>query len=127
MDTCDFASKRSYPVGMKRKNKQGAQPPDPAKLAPKASAGDLTLHTRVIGVLPIIERLRLKQTLDQFLPTEDRLFDVNLPELAMAVTVTENENARTYPGGNRGRNNPCQTLDERLDRRGCAAGRGGLS
>lgn len=76
MDTCDFASKRPYPVGMKRKNKQGAQPPDPAKLAPKASAGDLTLHTCVIGVLPIIngiiERLRLKQTLDQFLPTEDR-------------------------------------------------------
>jgi|AntRauTorcE11898_2_1112593.scaffolds.fasta_scaffold09414_2 transposase len=60
---------------MKRTKQQAHRAPDPAKLAPKASAGDLTLHTRTIGVLPIInqliQRLQLKAVLDDFLPAED--------------------------------------------------------
>lgn len=59
----------------RRKRSRPATPPDPAKLAPKASGGDLTLHSRAIGVLPIVNRLiarcRLKETLGQFLPAED--------------------------------------------------------
>lgn len=76
MDTFVLPVATLYRYGMKRKKKQVNQAFDPAKLAPKASAGDLTLHTRSIGVLPIIngiiKKLRLKATLDQFLPTEDR-------------------------------------------------------
>ena len=48
---------------------------DPAKLASKASGGDLTLHSCTVGVLPIVNRLiarcRLRETLNQFLPGED--------------------------------------------------------
>lgn len=75
VDTFIFGNPKAYPTGMKRTKQQAHQAPDPAKLAPKASAGDLTLHTRTIGVLPIInqliQRLRLKGVLDDFLPTED--------------------------------------------------------
>jgi transposase len=60
---------------MKRRKQRAQRAPDPAKLAPKASGGDLTLHSRTVGVLPIINRLiarcRLRQTIAQFLPGED--------------------------------------------------------
>lgn len=62
-------------MGMKRTKQQAHRAPDPAKLAPKASAENLTLHTRTIGVLPIInqliQKLQLKAVLDDFLPAED--------------------------------------------------------
>jgi transposase len=58
-----------------RKPSRSQQPPDPAKFAPKASGGDLTLHSRAIGVLPIVNqfiaRCRLREILCQFLPRED--------------------------------------------------------
>jgi transposase len=61
---------------MKPQKRSRSQPaPDPAKFAPKASGGDLTLHSRTIGVLPIVNRLiarcRLRETLWKFLPSED--------------------------------------------------------
>jgi len=47
-----------------KKNKKH-QPIDPASLAPKATAGNITLHSRTIGALPIInhfmERCRLRE------------------------------------------------------------------
>ncbi len=50
--------------------------PDPASLAPKATAKNMVLHSRTIGVMPIINhfirRCRLRETLWQFLPAEDR-------------------------------------------------------
>ena len=74
---------------MKRNKNRSAQAPDPAKLAPKASGDDLTLHTRTIGVLPmindIIERLRLRKTLSQFLPNEDRRFKVATPTAVLLL------------------------------------------
>lgn len=55
--------------------KKKRQPIDPASLAPKATAGSFTLHSRTVGALPIInrfiERCRLRETLDTFLPAED--------------------------------------------------------
>ncbi|MDA1054634.1 MAG: IS1634 family transposase [Planctomycetota bacterium] len=61
---------------MKRSNRRAHQAPDPATFAPQATGGDLTLHTRCIGVLPILNRLiqrcQLRETLWQFLPSEDR-------------------------------------------------------
>jgi hypothetical protein len=61
---------------MKRSKRRAQQAPDPATFAPQATGGDLTLHTRCIGVLPILNRLiqrcRLHETLGQFLPSEDR-------------------------------------------------------
>ncbi|MEO1619315.1 MAG: IS1634 family transposase [Planctomycetota bacterium] len=65
-----------YRVGMEPKTNRPKPATDPAKLAPKASGGDMTLHSRTLGVLPIInqviDRLQLKPTLDHFLPQEDR-------------------------------------------------------
>ncbi len=59
--------------GMKKNKKH--QPVDPASLAPTATAGNFTLHARTVGALPIInrcmERCRLRETLDTFLPAED--------------------------------------------------------
>ncbi len=67
---------QSYRDGMKRSKRRAQVAPDPATFAPKASGEDLTLHTRSIGVLPIINRLiqrcRLRETLWRFLPREDR-------------------------------------------------------
>ncbi len=67
------SSSRSYRDGMKENKKQ--QLIDPASLAPKATAGGFTLHARTVGTLPIInrcmERWRLRETLDTFLPVED--------------------------------------------------------
>jgi hypothetical protein len=44
-------------------------------LAPKATAGNFTLHSRTIGALPIInrfmDRCRLRETLEKFFPPED--------------------------------------------------------
>ena len=58
-----------------KKRSRSQQAPDPAKFAPKASGGDLTLHSRNVGVLPIVNRLiarcRLRETLWEFLPSED--------------------------------------------------------
>lgn len=75
MDTCVLASSQVYPLGMKRTKQQIRRAPDPTKLAPIASGGDLFLHSRIIGVLPIInqliQKLRLKKVLDNFLPAED--------------------------------------------------------
>lgn len=60
---------------MKRRKKHAQQTPDPAKLAPKASGGELTLHSRTVGVLPIVNRLidrcQLHRALNRFLPSED--------------------------------------------------------
>lgn len=61
----------------KRQPKCKAKAPsfDPASLAPIATAGNFTLHSRTIGALPIInhviDRCRLRETLDKFLPAED--------------------------------------------------------
>lgn len=61
---------------MKRSKRRGPKPPDPAEFAPKASGDDLTLHSRTIGVLPIvnrfIKRCRLAELLTDYLPDEDR-------------------------------------------------------
>jgi transposase len=71
-----------------RKRSQLHRPPDPAKLAPKASGGDLTLHSRNIGVLPIVNRFiarcQLRETLCQFLPREDAR---NRVETATAILL----------------------------------------
>lgn len=60
---------------MKRQESRAHRAPDPASLAPKASGGDLTLHSRTIGVLPILSRLinrcKIRETLCRFLPRED--------------------------------------------------------
>ena len=67
---------RAYPDGMKDKKPAAHVAPDPASLAPKATAQNMVLHSRTIGVLPIINqfirRCRLRETLWQFLPVEDR-------------------------------------------------------
>jgi len=61
---------------MKRKQKRADSAPDPAKLAPKATGPDLTLHSRSVGALPIInaivEQMGLEPILAEFLPKEDR-------------------------------------------------------
>lgn len=61
---------------MKRKKKRVDAAPDPAKLAPKATGPDLTLHSRDVGALPIVnaivERMELDAIIAKFLPTEDR-------------------------------------------------------
>ena len=56
--------------------KKKKRPPiDPASLAPKATAGSFTLHSRTVGALPIInrfmERCRLREILETHLPAED--------------------------------------------------------
>jgi hypothetical protein len=60
---------------MKRKQKPSRCAPDPATLAPKASGGDLVLHSRTIGALPIVTRLiqrcGLREILSRHLPAED--------------------------------------------------------
>lgn len=60
---------------MKRRNKRPHRAPDPAALAPKATGSDLVLHSRVMGALPIINRLlercRLREILWRHLPLED--------------------------------------------------------
>lgn len=60
---------------MKRKKTNAHRALDPALLAPKASGQDLTLHSRTIGVLPILNRLidrcQIREALDRFLPEED--------------------------------------------------------
>ncbi len=60
---------------MKRHPSKAHRAPDPASLAPKASGQDLTLHSRTIGVLPILNRLidrcQIRQILWRFLPSED--------------------------------------------------------
>lgn len=65
-----------YCAGMKRKNARADAAPDPAKLAPKATGPDFTLHSRDIGALPIVnaivERMELETILADFLPREDR-------------------------------------------------------
>jgi transposase len=70
------AAARAYPEGMKRSNRRAHVAPDPSTFAPQATGEDLTLHTRGIGVLPIlnrlIERCQLMETLRRFLPREDR-------------------------------------------------------
>lgn len=64
-----------YHCVMKRKQKPSRCAPDPATLAPKASGGDLVLHSRTIGALPIINRLiqrcGLREILSRHLPAED--------------------------------------------------------
>ena len=61
---------------MNRNEKPADKAPDPASLIPKASGGDMTLHSCSIGVLPIINkiiaRLDLQSILDDFLPREDK-------------------------------------------------------
>ncbi|TWU05848.1 DUF4277 domain-containing protein [Stieleria varia] len=60
---------------MRHKKRQPHRASDPAKLATKAVADDLTLQSRTIGALPIInrfiDRLNLHSLLNQFLPWED--------------------------------------------------------
>ncbi len=60
---------------MKRPKPRAPQAPDPARIAPKATGEDLTLHSRSIGAIPIInlfiERCRLTHFLAEFLPSED--------------------------------------------------------
>jgi len=61
---------------MKRPKRRAHEAPDPSTFAPQATGEDLTLHTRCIGVLPIvnrlIERCQLRETLRRFLPRQDR-------------------------------------------------------
>jgi transposase len=61
---------------MKRNKKRAQLAPDPAEFAPKATGEDLTLHTRYIGVLPILNRLiqrcQIRESLTRFLPREDQ-------------------------------------------------------
>jgi len=61
-----------YRDGMNKKTSAKHQAPDPALLAPRATGSNLTLHSRSIGALPIInhfiERCRILQ---DFLPAED--------------------------------------------------------
>lgn len=64
-----------YLLGMNAKKQKRHRPPDPSSLAPKASGGDLTMHSRTIGVLPIlnwlIRRCRFREILGECLPPED--------------------------------------------------------
>lgn len=76
LDTWISSHCAHYRAGMKRKSKRAEAAPDPAKLAPKATGSDLTLHSGAVGALPIIntiiDRMGLADTLDEFLPQEDR-------------------------------------------------------
>lgn len=79
----DKCFSRRINCGMKRPNQRAHRAPDPAKFAPKASGDDLTLLSRTVGVLPIVNRLiarcRLRETLLQFLPGEDARHRVDTP------------------------------------------------
>lgn len=74
------ARRGPYRGGMARKKHQ---PRDPLSLAPKASGGDLTMHSRVVGVLPVLNRLihrcRLREILAECLPPEDGRHRVDTP------------------------------------------------
>jgi transposase len=60
---------------MKRRKPRSHHAPDPAALAPKATGPELVLHSRIIGALPIINRIlqrcQLRQILWRHLPLED--------------------------------------------------------
>ena len=75
MDSMVDALPDLYRGSMKPQKANPTNAPDPATLAPKASAADLTLHSRTIGVLPIINRLiercQLRETLGRYLPADD--------------------------------------------------------
>lgn len=75
MDSMVDALPDLYRGSMKPQKANPTTAPDPATLAPKASAADLTLHSRTIGVLPIINRLiercQLRETLGRYLPADD--------------------------------------------------------
>jgi len=68
---------------MNGKKRSRPKPPDPLSLAPKASGGDLTMHSRIVGVLPVINRLirrcRLREILTECLPAEDGRHRVDTP------------------------------------------------
>lgn len=75
-DSLDVGNPRAYRGGMKRSKQRRHLPPDPATFAPTATGDDLALHSRSIGVLPILNRLmqrcQMRETLRRFLPREDR-------------------------------------------------------
>jgi hypothetical protein len=60
---------------MKPRKPRSHHAPDPAALAPKATGPELVLHSRIIGALPIINRIlqrcQLRQILWRHLPLED--------------------------------------------------------
>ena len=75
-DTWNRVARLAYRVGMNHHKKTAHRAPDPAKLIPNASGGDMTLQSCAIGVLPIvnkiIDRMKLESTLNDFLPQEDK-------------------------------------------------------
>lgn len=81
--------KFTYRVGMTQQKRRVHQAPDPASLAPKATGKDFTLHSRNIGVLPIINRLiqrcHLRENLQRFLPPEDGRNRIDTPTALLVL------------------------------------------
>ncbi len=80
---------RYYRDGMKKSKRRPLV--DPVSLAPKATAGSFTLHSRAIGALPIInrfiQRCRIRETLEKFLPAEDGRNRVNTAILLLVRNI----------------------------------------